>query len=190
VLNSTAVLRLNFCAKQNICASISATSPSCKTLAAIPKKRQDNFMNTIINLYLIIGFFLIGTLLVMGYVIPHTLRFFRYPRIYKQALFLSLGLLIIGIFLQFFENHNCDERRLMLYPLCPLIFLLLYKITDNIALRKLNRHMYYLTMWQIRDEESAKSTLIENVVQYSIFLLSIYIPTQISYWAVNNWYSC
>ena len=30
--NSTAVLRLNFCAKPNICASISATSPSCKTL--------------------------------------------------------------------------------------------------------------------------------------------------------------
>ncbi|WP_312752664.1 hypothetical protein, partial [Epilithonimonas hominis] len=34
VLNSTAVLRLNFCAKPNICASISATSPSCKPLWA------------------------------------------------------------------------------------------------------------------------------------------------------------
>ena len=33
VLYSTAGLRLNFCAKLNICASISATSPSCKTLA-------------------------------------------------------------------------------------------------------------------------------------------------------------
>lgn len=32
VLNSTAVLRLNFCAKLNNCASISATSPSYKTL--------------------------------------------------------------------------------------------------------------------------------------------------------------
>jgi len=32
VPNSTAVLRLNFCAKLNICASISATSPSCKPL--------------------------------------------------------------------------------------------------------------------------------------------------------------
>ena len=30
VLNSTAVLRLNFCAKLNIYTSISATSPSCK----------------------------------------------------------------------------------------------------------------------------------------------------------------
>jgi len=28
VLNSTTVLRLNFCAKPNFCASISATSPS------------------------------------------------------------------------------------------------------------------------------------------------------------------
>jgi len=35
VLNSTAVLRLNFCAKLNICSSISATSPSCKPLAVI-----------------------------------------------------------------------------------------------------------------------------------------------------------
>ncbi|MBN8702195.1 MAG: hypothetical protein J0M08_03965 [Bacteroidetes bacterium] len=34
VLNSTAVLRLNFGAKLNICASISATSPSRKPLAA------------------------------------------------------------------------------------------------------------------------------------------------------------
>jgi len=32
VLNSTVVHRLNFCAKLNICASISATLPSCKTL--------------------------------------------------------------------------------------------------------------------------------------------------------------
>lgn len=29
VQNSTVVLRLNFCAELNICASISATSPSC-----------------------------------------------------------------------------------------------------------------------------------------------------------------
>ena len=35
VLKSTAVLRLNFCTKLNICASISATSPSCQTLAVI-----------------------------------------------------------------------------------------------------------------------------------------------------------
>jgi len=35
VLNSTAVLRLNLCAKLKICASISATSPSRKTLPVI-----------------------------------------------------------------------------------------------------------------------------------------------------------
>jgi len=37
VLNSTAVILLNFCAKPNICPSISATSPSCKTLADTTK---------------------------------------------------------------------------------------------------------------------------------------------------------
>jgi AraC-like DNA-binding protein len=42
VLNSTAVLRLNFCAKQNICASVSATSPSCKPLCAILPRPNNN----------------------------------------------------------------------------------------------------------------------------------------------------
>ena len=42
VINSTAVLRLNFCAKLNICALISATSPSCKTLGNIQKAHRTN----------------------------------------------------------------------------------------------------------------------------------------------------
>jgi hypothetical protein len=41
VLNSTVVLRLNFCAKMIIFASIFATAPSCKTLALTLKNRQD-----------------------------------------------------------------------------------------------------------------------------------------------------
>ena len=137
-----------------------------------------------------IGFILIGTLIVMGYVIPHSLRFFRYSRFYTQALVSSFILLLIGIALQSYENQDCDERRLMFYPLCLLIFLLLYKLSDNIAMKKLKRHMYYLTMWQIRDEESSKSTLIENITQYTIFLISIFIPMAVSNWFVNNWYSC
>ena len=39
VLNSSSVLRLNFCAKLNICASISATSPSREPLPAMPSKK-------------------------------------------------------------------------------------------------------------------------------------------------------
>jgi len=42
VLNSTVVLQLNFCAKLNFCASISATSPSCGTLAVIVKDDAEN----------------------------------------------------------------------------------------------------------------------------------------------------
>jgi len=38
-VNSSSVLRLNFCAKLKILASISATSPSCQTLAFIIKKK-------------------------------------------------------------------------------------------------------------------------------------------------------
>lgn len=39
---STVVLRLNFCAKLNICASISATSPSCKPLAVRQQTTRNN----------------------------------------------------------------------------------------------------------------------------------------------------
>jgi predicted nucleotide-binding protein (sugar kinase/HSP70/actin superfamily) len=45
VLNSMKVLRLNFCAKRNICASISATSPSCKPLAVIASQDISNMKN-------------------------------------------------------------------------------------------------------------------------------------------------
>jgi len=41
VLNSTAVLRLNFCATLKICASISATSPSPEQLTAIKNKNRN-----------------------------------------------------------------------------------------------------------------------------------------------------
>src|SRR5690606_34474007 len=44
VLNSTAVLRLNFCAKLNICASISATSPSCNPLCSIKTTMRIQFI--------------------------------------------------------------------------------------------------------------------------------------------------
>ncbi len=40
VPNSNEVFRLNFCTKRNICVSVSATSPSCKTL-------NDNFQITV-----------------------------------------------------------------------------------------------------------------------------------------------
>jgi uncharacterized membrane protein YraQ (UPF0718 family) len=53
VINSTAVLRLNFCAKLNICALISATSPSCKTLWPILKNAQMTLTETIIGLVIV-----------------------------------------------------------------------------------------------------------------------------------------
>ena len=59
VLNSTAVLRLNFCAKLNICASISATSPSCRPLMA--SYSQISFKNKKVNKTLIIFILLINS---------------------------------------------------------------------------------------------------------------------------------
>ncbi len=48
VLSSTAVLRLNIRAKLNICASISATSPSDKTLQASVKNRKPTMKQIIL----------------------------------------------------------------------------------------------------------------------------------------------
>ena len=42
VLNSSSVLRLNFCAKLNICASISATSPSREPLCASAELHEND----------------------------------------------------------------------------------------------------------------------------------------------------
>ena len=50
VLNSSSVLRLNFCAKLNICASISATSPSREPLADIIDKQNLKKYYKIINI--------------------------------------------------------------------------------------------------------------------------------------------
>ena len=55
VRNSTAVLRLNFCAKLNICASISATSPSCKPLQETIEKQSPK-KNTTVNYENILSF--------------------------------------------------------------------------------------------------------------------------------------
>jgi len=49
VLNSSSVLRLNFCTKTNICASNSATSPSCKTLAVIKTYLKFDHQQLFIN---------------------------------------------------------------------------------------------------------------------------------------------
>ena len=147
-------------------------------------------MDSIINVYLFIGIFLTGSLFIMGYTLPHTLKFFRYPRIYKQVLSTFIVLLIIGIALQYIENPNCEDKTFLFHPLFAIVFLLLYKIADIIALKKLNRHMYYLTSRYQKDEESKKSTLKENIVQYLIYFLSIYIPLKTIFWILKNWYSC
>ena len=62
VLNSTAVLRLNFCAKLNIYTSISATSPSCKPLWVTlklhrtqKKHKKIKYMKDKLNIFSIIS---------------------------------------------------------------------------------------------------------------------------------------
>ena len=57
VLNSTAVILLNFCAKPNICPSISATSPSCKPLAVrlktTPMKLSDIYKDRLTKVFIV-----------------------------------------------------------------------------------------------------------------------------------------
>lgn len=147
-------------------------------------------MELINGIYFIFALLTIGTSFVTILLLPHTLRFLRIPRIYNQILVLCAILFLVGIGLQFQKNWNCDERRYLFYPLYSIVFLLLYKLSDKRILKKLNRHMYYLTMWQIRDEESAKSTLIENIIQILIVFISVYIPMTASSWILKIWHYC
>lgn len=92
--------------------------------------------------------------------------------------------------LQLDENYNCLERRNLFYPAYGILFLLLYKISDNYIQKKLGRHMYYLTMWQLRDEESSKSTWLENIIQTANFIATFALSYYISMGIVRLLYSC
>lgn len=142
------------------------------------------------GLYGIFAFLILGTSFVTILVLPQSLRFLRISRIYNQVLFLCVILLLVGIGLQFQDNYNCDERHYLFYPSYPIVFLLLYKITDIIILKKLNRHMYYLTMKNVVDEESSNSTFLENIIQFVIISISIYVPMVTSSWILKIWGKC
>lgn len=141
-------------------------------------------------LYGIFAFLILGTSFVTILLLPQSLRFLRITRIYNQVLFLCVILLLVGIGLQFQDNYNCDERHYLFYPLYPIVFLSLYKITDIIILKKLNRHMYYLTMRHVVDEESSNSTFLENIIQFIIISISIYVPMVTSSWILKIWGKC
>jgi hypothetical protein len=142
------------------------------------------------NLYWFGGVFTFGIVGMMGFAFPHTLRFFRLPRMYRRALIISIILLIIGILLQLDENYDCLERRNLLYPTYGILFLLLYKISDNYIQKKLGRQMYYLTMFQLRDEESSKSTWLENIIQIGNLIASFALPYYASMEIIRLLYYC
>ncbi|MFN3967932.1 hypothetical protein [Flavobacterium sp.] len=147
-------------------------------------------MEIIKSLYWFGGVFIFGIVIIMGFALPHTLRIFRLPRMYKRALIISIVLLVIGIVLQFDDSFDCLERRNLFYPVYGILYLLLYKISDNFILKKKGRNMYYLTMWQLKDEESGKSTNIENLIQYANFIICLCTSYYGSMLIIKSLYSC
>lgn len=147
-------------------------------------------MEIIKNLYWFGAVFIFGIVMLMGFVLPHTLRIFRLSRMYKRALSSSIVLLIIGVVLQFDENYDCLERQNLFYPIYGILFLLFYKLSDNFILKKKDRHMYYLTMWQLRDEESSKSTVLENILQLINFIFTFILSYYGSMGIIKLTYIC
>ena len=123
VLSSSSVLRLNFCAKLNICASISATSPSCKPLCAILSKLsllKEKLKNKS-KLWALI--FL--TITVVGAVTPFIDYFVVIQMFY---LLIPFGIILIFSALTFVINlikfkKNVFKQNLTLYALIIPIFL-------------------------------------------------------------------
>lgn len=126
----------------------------------------------------------------MGFVLPHTLRIFRLPRMYNRALIISILLLGIGIAFEFDESYDCLEKRNLLYPSYGILFLILYKIADNFIQKRLGRNMFYLTLWQLKDEESIKSTNLENLIQYINMIATFSVPYFVSWGIIKLSYSC
>lgn len=109
---------------------------------------------------------------------PPLHKILRNKKTYFGLLFFSILLTFSSIF--FYEDdifHN--KTHTLQLSSCLLFFLILYKICDNVILKKYDRHMYfsikYNSIWN--DDESDHTQMLDGLFQ---FLLSI-VPLILSW---------
>jgi hypothetical protein len=99
----------------------------------------------------------------------------RNNSIYYTLLILAFGMLFLTIY-QVDANWTDELKRQSLSPISIIIYLLLYKLIDYIALKKYKRNIYFYSRISnyIEDGESLNSTFFEFCLQSSIFMISTF----------------
>ncbi len=144
----------------------------------------------LINLYWLGAIYVFGITIIMGFSLPHTLKIFREAKKFNKALIIFTTLFLIGFVIQTFPGFNCLERKNLFYPLYGITYLIFYKISDNYIINTKGRHMYYLTIRHIKDEESKKSTSLENIIQIFNLIASLALSNYVSFLLVKLIYNC
>lgn len=146
-------------------------------LAALPKKNYKSNMNkNSENLY-----YLIFCISFLGVWFVNLLyspihKYLRSEKVYYILLIVSTLMLIVS-YNQVEPNWEKYQKVNALAPILILTYIILYKLADYIALKKYNRHMYFYCRisYYMEDEEARESTLLENLMQFSILIISMFI---------------
>jgi len=102
-------------------------------------------------------------------------KYLRDNRVYFSLIILAVLMLIVSI-CQVEDSWEDYQKTKSLVPSQVIIYLILYKFADLIALRKYNRHMYFSCRISnyLEDEEAKESTWLEFFMQFSLLLISMF----------------
>ena len=123
-----------------------------------------------------ITFLSFGFILILTEVFPIGHKFLRLKHNFNQIFITSLIISILCICLYYFTENGKTEKLNMWSPLSVVIFLLLYKLFDNIILKIYNRNLFFFIEHNrntFDDEESEKSSFLDIVFQFLLLIIPI-----------------
>ena len=86
-----------------------------------------------------------------------------------------------------FATWNIDlpenEKSSAFMAFYPIIYLVMYKIFDNIILKKYNRHLIYTVKYNVLwvDDESDNAKSLDNLFEFLLIMVPILIPWGLSF---------
>jgi predicted neutral ceramidase superfamily lipid hydrolase len=113
---------------------------------------------------------------------PPVHKILRNRKTYTGFMYFSVLLPIIS-----FATWNIDlsekEKSSAFMAFYPIIYLFVYKIFDNIILKKYNRHLIYTVQYNVVwvDDESDNAKSLDNLFEFLLIMVPILIPWGLSF---------
>ncbi|MEK8181246.1 hypothetical protein WMW71_12915 [Flavobacterium buctense] len=105
-------------------------------------------------------------------IFPQSHKILRNKSNYIAILVMCIVLLILSINALTITSTELEKQN-ALSPICPIVFLLLYKVFDKVCLKKYGRNMYFHIkhnyFWE--DGESEEATWLEFLLQFSLLII-------------------